>query len=146
METFNPIFTLNIDSPSTYCVKNQNGQQQCIYDMDGGAGTEKYNHPQTPIDGPRGLRKQVNIDVDWMDPDFIKSLPFKPHDQTSNQLWTGMQLQHASNSEALAAAASESPAGGWLSIYTKMVRPVVLSKFRQSDLNIKGGLYVPEES
>ena len=63
----------------------------------------------------------VNIDVDWMDPTFIRSLPFKPHDQTSNQLWQGIQLSHASNAELLKETAKELAGKGWLAVYTRMV-------------------------
>ena len=42
----------------------------------------------------------VNVDVDWMDPEYIKTLPFKPHDQTSNQLWVDIQLGHESKPRA----------------------------------------------
>lgn len=63
----------------------------------------------------------VNVDVDWMDPDYIKSMPIKPHDQTSNQIWLGIQLAHASNAAALKQTAKELAGEGWLAIYSRMV-------------------------
>ncbi|KAK6380873.1 hypothetical protein LTS17_005074 [Exophiala oligosperma] len=60
------------------------------------------------------------MDIDWMDPGFIKSLPRKPHDQTSNQLWMGIQLAHTSNTELLKTTAKELKAEGWLATYSKM--------------------------
>lgn len=63
----------------------------------------------------------VNVDVDWMDPEYIKSMPIKPHDQTSNQLWVDIQLGHPSNAELLAQTAKELKDEGWLAIYTRMV-------------------------
>ena len=57
-----------------------------------------------------------------MDPEYIASLPFKPHDQTSNQLWVDIQLGHESNRELLLQTASELKHDGWLAIYTRMVR------------------------
>jgi transaldolase len=63
----------------------------------------------------------VNVDVDWMDPEYIKSMPIKPHDQTSNQLWVDIQLGHPSNAELLAQTAKELKDQGWLAIYTRMV-------------------------
>ena len=64
----------------------------------------------------------VNVDVDWMDPEYIKTLPFKPHDQTSNQLWVDIQLGHESNRELLLQTAKELKSEGWLAIYNRMVR------------------------
>ncbi|PNY29015.1 Transaldolase [Tolypocladium capitatum] len=49
----------------------------------------------------------VNVDVDWMDPEYIKRMPFKPHDQTSNQIWVDIQLGHESNRELLLQTAKE---------------------------------------
>jgi len=57
-----------------------------------------------------------------MDPAFIKSLPRKPHDQTSNQLWMGIQLADSSNADLLKTTAKELKAGGWIAVYSKMVR------------------------
>jgi hypothetical protein len=57
-----------------------------------------------------------------MDPEYIKSMPIKPHDQTSNQLWVDIQLGHESNAELLAQTAKELKNQGWLAIYTRMVR------------------------
>lgn len=56
-----------------------------------------------------------------MDPEYIKSLPFKPHDQTSNQLFADIQLAHPSNKELLLETARELKDEGWLAIYTRMV-------------------------
>ncbi|PTB81932.1 aldolase [Trichoderma longibrachiatum ATCC 18648] len=55
-----------------------------------------------------------------MDPEYIKSMPIKPHDQTSNQLWVDIQLGHPSNAELLAQTAKELKDKGWLAIYTRM--------------------------
>ncbi|KAK5994338.1 Transaldolase [Cladobotryum mycophilum] len=66
------------------------------------------------------LEEQLNVDVDWMDPDYIKSMPIKPHDQTSNQLWVDIQLGHPSNAELLAQTAKELKSEGWLAVYTRM--------------------------
>ncbi|KAL7815518.1 aldolase [Trichoderma gracile] len=66
------------------------------------------------------LEEQLNVDVDWMDPEYIRSMPIKPHDQTSNQLWVDIQLGHPSNAELLAQTAKELHDKGWLAIYTRM--------------------------
>lgn len=64
----------------------------------------------------------MNVDVDWMDPEYIKSMqPFKFHDQTSNQLWVDIQLGDESNKDLLAQTAKELKDKGWLAIYTRMV-------------------------
>jgi transaldolase len=41
----------------------------------------------------------VNVDVDSMDPTFAKSLLFKPHNQTSNQLLLNEQMSIPENRE-----------------------------------------------
>lgn len=66
------------------------------------------------------LEEQLNVDVDWMDPEYIKSMPIKPHDQTSNQLWVDIQLHHPSNADLLVETAKELKDKGWLAIYTRM--------------------------
>ncbi|UKZ52974.1 hypothetical protein TrVGV298_006760 [Trichoderma virens] len=66
------------------------------------------------------LEEQLNVDVDWMDPEYIKAMPIKPHDQTSNQLWVDIQLGHPSNAELLVQTANELKDKGWLAIYTRM--------------------------
>ncbi|EFY92438.1 hypothetical protein J3458_019646 [Metarhizium acridum] len=66
------------------------------------------------------LEEQLNVDVDWMDPEYIKAMPIKPHDQTSNQLWVDIQLGHESNAELLSQTANELKHHGWLAIYTRM--------------------------
>jgi transaldolase len=64
----------------------------------------------------------VNVDVDWMDPEYIKSMApkIKFHDQTSNQLWVDIQLGDASNAELLKQVTAELKDQGWLAIYTRM--------------------------
>jgi transaldolase len=62
----------------------------------------------------------VNVDVDWMDPEYVKNMPLKPHDQTSNQLWVDIQLGDASNADLLLKTAKELKDKGWLAIYTRM--------------------------
>ncbi|EOO02401.1 putative transaldolase protein [Phaeoacremonium minimum UCRPA7] len=76
------------------------------------------NNPVTWLDK---LEEQLNVDVDWMDPEYIKSMqPFKFHDQTSNQLWVDIQLGDESNKDLLAQTAKELKDKGWLAIYTRM--------------------------
>lgn len=55
-----------------------------------------------------------------MDPEYVKNMPVKPHDQTSNQLWVDIQLGHESNAELLQQTAQELKDQGWLAIYTRM--------------------------
>ncbi|KAM0332094.1 hypothetical protein ACHAQA_002366 [Verticillium albo-atrum] len=66
------------------------------------------------------LEEQLNIDVDWMDPEYIKGMPIVPHDQTSNQLWVDIQLGDDSNREMFLETAKELKDQGWLAIYTRM--------------------------
>jgi transaldolase len=72
------------------------------------------------------LMKAVNIDIDSMDPTFIKSLPRKPHDKTSNQLRMGIQLAHTSNTKLLKSTAKEFKATRGLALYSKMVESTIL--------------------
>ena len=41
----------------------------------------------------------MNVDVDMLDSDFIRSLPVIPYDQTSNPIWLFVQLQNPSAKE-----------------------------------------------
>ncbi|RFU81094.1 transaldolase [Trichoderma arundinaceum] len=66
------------------------------------------------------LEEQLNVDVDWMDPEYIKAMPIRPHDQTSNQLWVDIQLGHPSDADLLVRAVKEMKDKGWLAIYTRM--------------------------
>ncbi|KAL9474277.1 hypothetical protein ACSS6W_008657 [Trichoderma asperelloides] len=77
-------------------------------------------HTTGGYDEPKLTRISVNVDVDWMDPEYIKAMPIKPHDQTSNQLWVDIQLGHPSNAQLLVETAKELQDQGWLAIYTRM--------------------------
>ncbi|KJR90067.1 transaldolase [Sporothrix schenckii 1099-18] len=68
------------------------------------------------------LEQELNVDVDWMDPNYIKSMlpKIRFHDQTSNQLWVDIQLGDESNAELLKQTAAELKDAGWLAIYTRM--------------------------
>jgi hypothetical protein len=64
----------------------------------------------------------VDVDVDDMGHDFIKSMPIKAHDQTSNQKFVDLALAEPENQELLAQVAKELKGEGWLAIYTRAVR------------------------
>lgn len=80
------------------------------------------------------LTTAVNIDIDWMDPDFLVEMQptIRFHDLTSNQNFVDVQMGHPSNVELLrdtarevqeeyAAAGASTPAHPlWLAIYTRM--------------------------
>lgn len=66
-----------------------------------------------------------------MDPEYIKNMPIRPHDQTSNQLWVDIQLGDASNADLLAQTTKELKDAGWLAIYTRMVRHASYTKSRE---------------
>lgn len=63
----------------------------------------------------------MDVDVDWMDPAFSKSLPIVPHDMTSNQLWVDIQMDHPDNKELFQNAIREYKDKGWLRTYTRIV-------------------------
>ncbi|KAI0802711.1 hypothetical protein GGR55DRAFT_691978 [Xylaria sp. FL0064] len=75
------------------------------------------------LEGPTWLDKleeQLDVDVDWMDPEYIKNMPIKPHDQTSNQLWVNIELHRPSNAESLKQVAKDRKGEGWLAVYTRI--------------------------
>lgn len=63
----------------------------------------------------------VDVDVDWMDPKYVKNMPIKPHDQTSNQLWVNIELHRASKAQLLHQTARDLKDKGWLAVYTRVV-------------------------
>lgn len=75
----------------------------------------------------------MNVDVDWMDREYIKTMPerlnFVPHDQTSNQLWVDVELHQERSADILRQAAEELEDKGWLHIYTRAVRPCCVIKY-----------------
>lgn len=73
------------------------------------------------------LTTQVNVDVDSMDPTFAKSLPFKPHNQTSNQLLVNEQMSIPENRELFLGAVKEYKDKGWSKILDRIVSSLVLS-------------------
>ncbi|KAJ6443570.1 transaldolase [Purpureocillium lavendulum] len=74
------------------------------------------------------LDEELNVDVDWMDTDYIKNMPIKPHDQTSNQLWVDVELANPANAALLRETARELKDRGWLAIYTRMRKAVLMCK------------------
>ncbi|CAK7218363.1 hypothetical protein SBRCBS47491_003484 [Sporothrix bragantina] len=82
------------------------------------------------------LEEELNIDVDWMDPDFLVQMQptIRFHDLTSNQNFVDIQMGHPSNVELLrdtarevkdertASSVSEADQTHplWLAIYTRM--------------------------
>ncbi|KAI1173107.1 hypothetical protein F4777DRAFT_463209 [Nemania sp. FL0916] len=74
------------------------------------------------MEGPTWLEKleeQLDVDVDWMEPEYIKNMPIKPHAMTSNQLWVNTELYRASNAELVQQTAKELKDRGWLAVYTR---------------------------
>ncbi|CAK7267789.1 hypothetical protein SEPCBS119000_002730 [Sporothrix epigloea] len=88
-----------------------------------------------PITWLDKLEEELNIDVDWMDPDFLVQMQptIRFHDLTSNQNFVDIQMGHPSNVELLRDTAREvrdernaapdtqpQPHPLWLAIYTRM--------------------------
>ena len=66
--------------------------------------------------------RTVKIDIDCMDPAEAKRwLPFKPHDQTSNQRLVYEQMISPENRELFQKTAKESKDEGWETILDRMV-------------------------
>lgn len=66
------------------------------------------------------LETLLNVDVDHMHPSVAKSLPFKPHDQTSNQLIVNEQLELPENQEIFKQAIAEYGDKGWEAVLDRM--------------------------
>ncbi|KAL4910276.1 hypothetical protein BDW74DRAFT_186360 [Aspergillus multicolor] len=65
------------------------------------------------------LEEQVNVDVDAMDPEFIKALPITPHDMTSNQIHVQGQMSEPQNKQLLIDVAREYKGKTWVEVYTR---------------------------
>jgi transaldolase len=57
-----------------------------------------------------------------MDPTFAKSLPFKPHNQTSNQLLVNEQMSISENKDLFLNAVKEYKDQGWEAVLNRIVR------------------------
>lgn len=77
----------------------------------------------------------VNVDVDWMDPEYSKSLPIVPHDMTSNQLWVHEQMCNPDNEQLFLDVVKECKSQGWLAIYTRMVS---VSEYNELSIDTDG--------
>ncbi|TLS21562.1 uncharacterized protein PpBr36_10291 [Pyricularia pennisetigena] len=66
------------------------------------------------------LEEMLDVDVDDMDADFIRSMPVKPHDQTSNQAFVDVSLALESNRDLIVQVATEMKGSDWLAIYTRI--------------------------
>ncbi|EJT98552.1 aldolase [Dacryopinax primogenitus] len=59
------------------------------------------------------LEAHLNVDVDSLSPTISTSIPFKPHDQTSNQLWALDEMTKPENRELVEGAVREYWVRGW---------------------------------
>lgn len=66
----------------------------------------------------------VNIDVDTLNTEFIRSLPITPNDQTCNPAWLSLALQDPSKAELIRTTALELQDQGFLAILSRLVRRV----------------------
>ncbi|KAJ7140699.1 hypothetical protein C8R44DRAFT_866399 [Mycena epipterygia] len=66
------------------------------------------------------LETQLNVDVDSMDPNVTKSLPFVPHNMTSNQLVVNEQMQVPENREMFLTAVREYGDKGWEAVLDRI--------------------------
>ncbi|WWD16179.1 hypothetical protein CI109_100604 [Kwoniella shandongensis] len=78
----------------------------------------------------------VKVDTDSMDPKVAQSLPFKPHDMTSNQLLVNEQLKNPENKELVEKTIKElGKNASWLDVHTvltarfaKRVQPYITGR------------------
>ncbi|RDL36003.1 Uncharacterized protein BP5553_06615 [Venustampulla echinocandica] len=73
-----------------------------------------------PVSWLQKLEEQLNVDVDCMDPTFAKSLPFTPHNQTSNQLLVNEQMSIPENKELFLKAVRERKDQGWEAVLDRI--------------------------
>ncbi|KAJ7071993.1 hypothetical protein C8F01DRAFT_973396 [Mycena amicta] len=66
------------------------------------------------------LETQLNVDVDTMDPSVAKSLPFKPHDMTSNQFIVLERMQMEENRELVLKVVRECGEKGWEAVVDRI--------------------------
>ncbi|KAJ6594359.1 hypothetical protein B0H19DRAFT_1366239 [Mycena capillaripes] len=66
------------------------------------------------------LETQLNVDVDSMDPNVAKSLPFTPHNMTSNQFVVLEQMQAPENRELFLNAVKEYGGKGWEAVLDRV--------------------------
>jgi len=66
------------------------------------------------------LETQLNVDVDSMDPNVAKSLPFIPHNMTSNQFVVNEQMQVPDNRELFLNAVKEYGDKGWEAVLDRI--------------------------
>ncbi|PHH54837.1 Transaldolase [Ceratocystis fimbriata CBS 114723] len=66
------------------------------------------------------LEEQVDVDVDWMDPEFIRSNDRTFHDMTSNQFIVDAQIGRPENRDLIVQAAQELGTSDWLAVYTRV--------------------------
>ncbi|KAJ7347085.1 hypothetical protein DFH08DRAFT_870221 [Mycena albidolilacea] len=66
------------------------------------------------------LETQLNVDVDSMDPNVAKNLPFIPHNMTSNQFVVNEQMQAQENRELFLNAVKEYGDKGWEAVLDRI--------------------------
>ena len=75
------------------------------------------------------LETQLNVDVDSMDPNVAKALPFKAHNMTSNQLVVNEQMQVPENRELFLGAVRDYGHKGWEAVLDRIVSPFSATRF-----------------
>jgi transaldolase len=91
------------------------------------------------------LETQLNVDVDSMDPNVAKNLPFIPHNMTSNQFVVNEQMQAPENRELFLNAVKEYGDKGWEAVLDRIVSAGGMQVSRLADeRNIKSALLCAE--
>ncbi|KAL4879194.1 hypothetical protein BJY04DRAFT_194024 [Aspergillus karnatakaensis] len=71
------------------------------------------------------LQQLSNVDVDDIDNDFIKSLPFKPHNQTSNQQIVCNAMLAPQNRDLFTSTVEEYGHQGWEAVFDRVAVQLV---------------------
>lgn len=67
------------------------------------------------------LTSKVDIDVDWMDGKFIRSMDFAFYDMTSNQFIVDAEISRPETRPLIEEVAREMRGVEWLDVYTRVV-------------------------
>lgn len=71
------------------------------------------------------LEEHVNVDADTYDSDFIRTMPFTPHDATSNQGFIHAAIIDPRNREIVEGVIKDLDGESWEAVYAVCVSPCV---------------------
>ena len=67
------------------------------------------------------LEENINVDADTLDYEFVRSLPIKCHDMTSNPRFVGLEIEDPKNRELVESVIKSMPGADWKDVYATLV-------------------------